>query len=273
MKKFIILISAFAVLASASAQAQSSTGFGISAGVTAGIMEGAGLSFGLGITDNIRIRAGYSMFPNSLIKEYPLELPEWGSNPKTSTAITGNVSSSSNLLLDFHPGAGSFRLTAGLFFGSGDFITVYNTKPLPDSYHNAGISYYLDGNRNNDDVWNFYRIQTDDDGILKGVIKTGAVRPYLGIGFGSAVPSGRVGAAFDLGVEYTGGLDLRTDAKNIKSEVESLQMTTAGVLETVKMIRGSDSTRSYDKYLDYIDEIRGIPVLPVMRFSIFVKLF
>jgi len=274
MKKLFILISVLAVLLPVSAAGQISNGsFSVSAGVSVGVMEGAGISLGFGLSDELDLRAGYNSFPNFLIKEYSVDLPAWGSHEKSSTDLTGRIAPSANLLLDYHPGAGAFYVTAGMFFGSTDFISAFNTTKLPDSYHNAGISYYADGNRNNNDAMNFYRIQSDENGILKGVFKTGAVRPYLGIGFGSAIPSGRVGAAFDLGVEYTGGLDLRTDAKNIKSEVENLQMTTAGVLETVKMIRDNDSTKSYDKYLDYIDKLRGIPVLPVMRFSIFVKLF
>lgn len=269
MKRFVILVSALTLLMPLHMSAQVS----MAAGVGLGVMDGAGIGVAFGVSDALNIRAGVGLFPNGLIKEYDIDLPKWGSNPATSTALTGKLPSSGNILVDYHPGGGSFRLTAGAFVGSGSLVTVYNTKALPDSYHNVGISYYADGNRNNDDPANFYRIQADEKGVLNGTFKASPVRPYVGIGFGSAIPRGRVGAAFDLGLEYTGGLDLRADARNIKSDVESLKMTSAGVLETVKLIRGYDTQKSYDKYIDYVDKLRSVPVLPVMRISVFVKLF
>ena len=269
MKRFVILVSALTFLMPLHMSAQVS----MAAGVSLGLMDGVGANVAVGITDNMFVRAGFGMFPSFLIKEYPIDLPSWDNNtkPATSTALSGKIPPTGNLLFDYHPGAGSFRLTAGVFFGSEDFAVAYNTKALPSEYHSAGVNYYVDGDKN--DLSKYYRIISDDKGVLSGAFKTASVRPYVGIGFGTAVPSGRVGGSFDLGFEYTGGLDLRANAKDIKGNMEDLHLTTAGVLQTIYEIRGSSSAKSYDKYIDYVDKLRAFPVLPVMRFTVFVKLF
>lgn len=271
MKRLLILVAALAVLLPGCAFAQSSAPFEMSAGLSLGVMDGIGVELGFGVTEKLNVRAGYSVFPNMLIKEYDISLPKWGSNPATETAFTGRGSGSGNLLVDFHPTAGSFRVTAGLFFGPQDFIKVYNTIPLPDSYRAGGINYYVDADKS--DITKWYRIQSDDRGEMSASLKAVAVKPFIGIGFGSAVPKGRIGASFDLGLEYSGGLSLTAPARNISGEIEMINLATDGLIQTVKDIRTNKEDKSYDKYLEYVDKLRALPVLPVARLSVFVKLF
>lgn len=276
MKRLLILLSALALLVPAHVFAQEaedmpSGGFHMAAGVSLGLMDGAGASLAFGVIDNLNVRAGFSMIPSFLIPEKSVDLPQFGPNPASSTVLTGSFSPTGSILVDYHPGGGSFRVTAGAFIGSSHFAQAYNTKALPDSYHKAGVNYYVDGDKN--DVSKFYRIQSDEKGIMHGFLETAAVRPFIGIGFGSAVPKGRVGAAFDLGLEYTGGLKMCTDARNIKSDIETLYLTSAGVMETIYEMRGHDRVMSYDKYVKYVDKLSSLPVLPVLRISVFVKLF
>ena len=271
MKRFFFLAALLAILMPARVSAQADLPFSMSAGVSVGVMDGAGVGLAFGVLDNLNVRVGYGVIPSFLIPKYSIDLPTWGDNPATQTALSGSIGGSGNLLVDFHPGGGSFKVSAGLFFGSGDFIKVFNTVPLPDSYHQAGITYWLDGKT--DDKANRYRIKSNDKGILTASFKSSPVRPFVGVGFGSAVPKNRVGVTFDLGVEYIGGMDLRTDATNRNDEIENLSLTTAGVLQTIYDIRGHSNERSYDKYISYVDKLRSFPVLPVARFSVFVKLF
>lgn len=275
MKSFFLLVAALAVLlpGRVSAQTESASGmpFSMSAGLSLGVMDGVGVNLGCTLTNKLGVRAGFGMIPSFLIKEYGIDLPAWGSNPETSTAVTGKLPGSGNLMVDFHPTGGSFRVTAGLFVSSSDFVRVYNTKALPVSYHQAGITYWL--NETTTESADRYRIKSDENGIVSAVFKSGAVRPFIGVGFGSAVPKNRVGVAFDLGIEYIGGLDLRAEAYNRKDEVETLSLTSASLKRTVKEIRTNKEDDSYDKYLDYVDKLRSLPLLPVARFSVFVKLF
>ena len=271
MKRFFLLVTALALLLPGRGSAQNDMPFSMAAGVSLGVMDGAGVDLAFGVIDNLNVRVGYGVIPSFLIPEYAIDLPTWGDNPATKTALSGSIAGSGNLLVDYHPGGKSFKVTAGLFFGSGDFIKVFNTVPLPDSYHQAGITYWLDGKT--DDKANRYRIKSDNTGILSASFKSSSVRPFVGIGFGSAVPKNRVGVTFDLGIEYIGGLDLRANATNRNDEIENLSLTTAGVLQTVYDIRGHSNERTYDKYISYVDKLRSLPVLPVARLSVFVKLF
>ena len=43
-----------------------------------------------------------------------------------------------------------------------------------------------------------------DNGNVKAYAKVSKFRPYLGIGFGRAVPKKRIGCQFDLGVQFWG---------------------------------------------------------------------
>jgi hypothetical protein len=272
MKRFLILLSALAFLAPVRVSAQDSgNAFSVAAGISAGVMDGAGASLAFGVTDNLNIRAGFSFIPSSLIPEIAVDLPKWGSNPASSTAFSGSFSPTGSLLIDYHPFGGIFHITAGAFIGSSDFAKAYNTKALPESYRNAGISYYVDGDK--DDVTKFYRIQADEKGIVHGALKAASVRPFVGIGLGSAIPQRRVSAAFDLGMEYTGGLKTCTDARNIKGDLETITMTSDEIMDTIYGMRGSTAEMSYDKYVQYVDKLASLPVLPVLRLSLFVKLF
>ena len=277
MKRFLCLIAFVTVLIHARAQTQadssgvSASSFSMGAGFSLGLMDGVGVGLSFRVIDQLNVRLGYGLIPSFLIPEFGIDVPQMGSYPAVNTAVSGTFRSGGSLLVDYHPGGKAFRVTAGAFFGSHNLIKVFNTKALPDAYRNAGISYYLDGDKS--DISNFYRIQTDEKGFVAGVLRTGAVRPYLGIGFGSAIPRKRVGVAFDLGAEYVGGLELRTDARNVMGDAENIPLTTAGVKQTIRDMSGSSVAPLYDRYAGYVDKLRSLPVLPVMRISVFVKLF
>ena len=277
MKRFLLLLALVAVLVPARAQAPAdsvevpASAFSMGAGLSVGLMDGVGVGLSFRVIDQLNVRVGYGLIPSFLIPEYGVSVPQLGSYPSVSTAVSGKMRSSGSLLVDYHPGGKSFRVTAGLFFGSKNLVNLFNTKALPEAYRSAGVSYYLDGDKS--DISKFYRIQPDEKGFVSGILRTGAVRPFVGIGFGSAVPRKRVGVAFDLGVEYIGGIEVRTDARNVMGEVESIPLSTAGIKQTIRDMAGSSYDILYDRYAGYVDKLRSLPVLPVARLSVFVKLF
>ena len=55
--------------------------------------------------------------------------------------------------------------------------------------------------------------------------------------------------------------------------MENISLTTKGLLQTIYEIRGHSREMSYDKYVSYVDKLRDLPILPVARVSVFVKLF
>ena len=47
-----------------------------------------------------------------------------------------------------------------------------------------------------------YRIPVDQNGNISGGLKVSSFRPYLGLGFGRAIPKKRIGFMFEMGVQF-----------------------------------------------------------------------
>ena len=91
-------------------------------------------------------------------------------------------------------------------------------------------------------------IPVDKDGNIAGGLKAAGFRPYLGVGFGRAVPKKRIGVQFELGVQFHGTPKVYTDA---------------GIL-------GSTSTDGDDSFTKIIDKLT---VYPVMKLRFCGRLF
>ena len=142
--------------------------------------------------------------------------------------IQGKLSNTTfHFLIDVYPFKNSsFHATTGFYIGSKELISVYNKKdgfltpvtkwnevvtrttetPLPTTVENFLQSEGL----GEDDIIGaelgdyFISPNPADNGNVKATIEVNAFRPYLGIGFGRAVPRGRIGCQFDLGVQFWG---------------------------------------------------------------------
>ena len=96
-----------------------------------------------------------------------------------------------------------------------------------------------------------YRIEIDRNGNASGGIKVSSFRPYLGLGFGRLVPKNRIGARFELGVQFHG------TPKVYSGDNDNL-------LETFSGEKASD---------DISDIVDKLTVYPVLKFSIRGRLF
>ena len=128
-----------------------------------------------------------------------------------------------HFLLDGYPfgNASSFHLTVGAYFGPTKVIKVYNKAdgfltPI-NQWNNAIIGaeanpssplYTQVVKPNNLQMIGaelgdyFITPNPADNGNVEASIKVGGFRPYVGLGFGRAVPKGRLGCQFDLGVQF-----------------------------------------------------------------------
>ena len=139
-----------------------------------------------------------------------------------SMGVQGKLSNTTfHLLVDFYPFKNSsFHATTGFYMGGKEFISVYNKedgflKPItqwnnavlnPNSLPEAARQ-YVQGQQMIGAELGDYFIAPDpeDNGNVKATIEVGSFRPYLGIGFGRAVPrQSRIGCQFDLGVQFWG---------------------------------------------------------------------
>jgi len=138
---------------------------------------GAGVELTVGLSPQWNVRLGGNAFDYTDDRREVSGI-EYDAKARLRTATA---------LLDFHPGGGGFRLSAG---------GIYNdTKIDGSSLTPASGSYNLGG----------VQVPAGLVGTLDGQIKFDPVVPYVGLGWGNAVgPGRRVRFAADLGAIFQG---------------------------------------------------------------------
>ena len=148
---------------------------------------------------------------------------------------------SGELLVDYYPFlSSSFFVTAGAYFGGSKLVKITGHSDELKEYVNEGGKAGI--------VIGDQTIPVDKDGNISGGLKAAGFRPYLGVGFGRAVPKKRIGVQFELGVQFHGTPKVYTDA---------------GIL-------GSTSTDGDDSFTKIIDKLT---VYPVMKLRFCGRLF
>lgn len=215
MKKIIIAILALTCSLGASAQKKDVFHFGVGANLGT---NGVGLDASIGLTRFVQIRGGISYVPqmdfNTNVKLHnegePVLQGAFNIPEKINVKVQPNMTTY-HALLDLYP-ARRFHFTVGAYFGKHTPLKVFTddgslmevTKANQTlALHNAAFP--------NDQVDPIGlqlgdRIFTpDSNGNVEAELRVKKMRPYFGIGFGRAVPrKSRVGASFDLGVQYWG---------------------------------------------------------------------
>ena len=161
-----LLAAATALAAASGAQA---AGVGVRAGTT-----GLGADVGFSLVPTLSARLGYSGLSYSRTVDV------------TDVDYDGRLRLSNlNLLLDFSPLPGPFRITGGL---------IFNDNKVDVTGRPTGGTFTLNGN-----VYPAAAV-----GSLSGTVKSGnSAAPYLGIGYGNVAGLG-VNFYFDLGVMFQG---------------------------------------------------------------------
>jgi len=182
----------------------------LSVGLNLGATTGIGLDVAMPICNYVQVRAGVDFMPNIKIStDFDIDAPSVsGYDIPSKIKAEGKVGfTNGKLLFDVYPFNGSsFHVTAGAYFGSSKIVKAYNKEYgiLEDlaKYNNdveAGLYPEKVGVELGD-----YLLEPDDNGNVEASIKTAGFKPYLGIGFGRAVPKKRIGYMFDLGVQFWG---------------------------------------------------------------------
>ena len=262
MKKILLSLVAALCVAVSALNAQSFS-FGTILG-----SEGVGAQIAASFSPSIQARVGYAYMPYSLIGQQELNFQAWGQHPAgTTTLKEQKITGTASLLFDFFPGGAGFHITAGTMFGSGTLFQITNTKAMPSTYHTLGMDYYVEGKGTAN------KLYADAEGIYVAELRRNAVRPYIGIGFGSPFLSKGVSFTLDLGIEYTGGIGFYTDPSATGNTDLNFRLDTEGVQKLAYDMRGSQTQKSYDKYFKYIDKVYNLPVMPVLRLNLFFGSF
>jgi hypothetical protein len=123
-----------------------------------------------------RLEGGYL---NYTLKDYGFKFG------KTSMLVNGPLKFGSvGLYADWHPFGNSFKLTGGFAYMLNNIST---TSYLKDSTKQGDIT-----------------IAPNEVGSIAIELKPNAIAPYIGLGFGRAVPKHRVGVSFEMGMFYIG---------------------------------------------------------------------
>lgn len=221
MKRLFLLcafVSMFATCNFISAQKELGIFNSLSAGVGVGL-TGVDVEIATPITPYLALRGGVSIMPNFSLTtdvDVDVDVPEGFSVPR-QIDLTGSMKrTSGQLLVNVYPftNKSSFFVTAGAYFGGSSLVKIKGhsdeLKDLIAQGQDAGIAI------------GDYMIPVDKNGDVAGGLKVSGFRPYLGLGFGRAVPKKRLGVMFELGVQFHGRPEVYTDYGNVQDLLNEL---------------------------------------------------
>ena len=259
MKKLAILLVAFLAATSAFAQDNGDSFFfnHVAVGVSGGT-DGVAIDAALPVGRHLALRGGYAF---DIPYQYSYTTHVKMTNPWTIdddiTAVASMTTSNLHLLLDLFPGKkGGFHFTVGAYMmNKPGILHVETASPLPipvSNYASTGVEF--GGNK---------YLTTDPKGYVQADVQVGSspIKPYVGIGFGRAVSESRVTFFMDLGGIYGGSINPVVYDYGLKGEPNA----------PISNIVTSSDVENNDN--GWIDKIAGIPVWPVIKFNLFVRLF
>lgn len=198
---FIGILALGMMLMSLSVRAQDKIEYGIFDHLGAGLSlgtDGIGIDVAAPLTDYVAFRTGISFMPKIKIKKNNIHIKDNDATLEDHVDVEGKLNIFDfKFLADYYPFKNSsFHLTAGAFIGSEDAAHVVNTSMFikdPDEYGKVSL------------VLGDYHVTTDENGYAHLDLKVNSFKPYLGFGFGRAIPrKSRVSVSCDFGVKFWG---------------------------------------------------------------------
>ena len=169
---------------------------------------GVGLEVSTPIGNYLALRGGVSFMPkftvtdevNADLKGVPQGYPQ-----SAEVELEGSTKrTTGELLLNLYPfRSNGFFVAAGASFGGDKFVQITGHSDELQQLIAAGGSAGLQIG----DV----SIPVDQNGNVSGGLKVSAVRPYVGLGYGRAVPSKRINFMLDAGVQLHGTPEVYSD--------------------------------------------------------------
>lgn len=229
-------------------------GIGVSIGT-----DGLGFDLAAPITDWAAVRTGMSF--NSFIKytEKDVEIKNPDKTVVDKIDIVRKFNSDDfKLLFDLYPfKSSSFHLTAGAFIGSKKAYRMYTTEPIVKHQEDYGSAYIELGG---------HKFSSRKDGKAEANVEVKSFRPYLGIGFGRAVPKkSRVTVTCDFGVKFWG--------KPAVYGWERTPGTTMNDPDWVRYTKLEKEDIDNERGRDFYEDIEKISVYPVINIRLCGRIF
>ena len=238
--------------------------FSLSAGVgTTGISLDAGTTLG----SNVSLRGGIVYMPKfkystdlTLTLVNQTQEVDMSKIPEKKVEVTGTLhNTTGHVLLDIYPSdEHKFHVTLGAYLAKSKVIDVVSEdsellKQVADlnarrgAFADIPMSYGQVAAKLGD-----YNIMPDDNGNARAYMKVRKVRPYLGVGWGRAVPSeSGLKCLFDVGLQFSG-------KPHVYNGVNGQELTAEGV-------HGEDG--------GILNTVTGISLYPVLSFRIVGRIF
>jgi len=165
---------------------------------------GAGLDVAFSMTESIDARIGFNTFNYNTNKT------------SNGTSYSGQLSLGSlEALADWHPWAGSFRVTGGLMYNNNKFSMT--AQPAGGNVTVGGVVY-----------------TAAQAGTVAANVDFKKVVPYLGIGWGSAPKDSGFSFAADLGILFQGTPNARVTATGAAVTAAALSRANADLNASLK---------------------------------------
>ncbi|MBP3228096.1 MAG: hypothetical protein J6M53_04830 [Bacteroidaceae bacterium] len=257
MRKLALLTLGLVCLLPAGVKAQDSElfnhlGLGISLGT-----DGIGFEAATPIGRYVQARTGISFMPafsySDDVKLYTSTDLNTGSEVDRKVNAKGKLNMTDwKLLFDIYPSTKSaFHFTAGFYLGKKNVVTAKNTEIDPLLVHGGAI---LIGGQ---------PFGANQEGVANIHVRVNSFKPYLGIGFGRAVPrKSRLAVTCDLGVQFWGKPKVYAYNDDILH----------GGMKEVKY-QNIDPNSSAADARDAIKIINGISVWPVLNIRLNGRIF
>lgn len=263
MKK-LFMVCGFALMGFSAVSAQSEQFYGVGNRIGIGVgvgTTGVSIEAATCLTPYVGVRAGVNIVPNFKLST-DLDVGEYDTTPlkqigfneeeiPQSVEVEGKLSmTTGHVLFDIHPFKTGFRITAGAYFGGSKIVSVYNKEDGSlMSIYNANqkieqVNKQAQANNLKGDYpcigveLGDYMLTPDDAGNVNATLEVSGFRPYLGIGFGHAVPKKRIGVQFDAGVQFWGSPKVYLDGANGRHQLteEDTNGEDGGAIKTLSKI-------------------------------------
>lgn len=250
MKKvFLVLALILASVCNMQVKAQKEQGLfnRLSVGVSASTL-GIGIDASTTFNRYLMLRGGVDIMPGITIDtdvDVDLNVAALGSSTTSQVNVEGGLQrTQASLLLNVYPfKRSSFFVTGGAYFGGSKLVKIKgHSQELKDLYEQYGDQVGI--------IIGDYKLPIDENGNVAGGLKVNGFRPYLGLGFGRAVPYKRVGFMFELGVQFHGTPKVYSDTGDIDD-----------------LLKQTDEDDDFTKIID------KLKVYPVLKFRICGRIF
>lgn len=250
MRKFIsaIIVSLFCWQA---AQAGEPVEYGLfnHIGVGASIgTEGYGFDLAVPVTRWAAVRVGISKNPDiRYSKEIEVRVENKLTDDEIKVEAKLNDEINYKLLVDLYPFKNSsFHLTGGAYLGPKNIVSVYNAEPFLDE-KDWGTTGVKIGD---------YNITSDENGNIRANLEgEKELKPYVGIGFGYAVPKRRLNVTFDMGAKFWGEPGIYMTTKDSFGDSHYEKLTKEGLKDL--------GEKDVDKAFDIMSKVIAYPVISI----------